>query len=81
MSGVEALARALCIAEGVDPDNHRSPSLAPHYVNTARRILADPGPLLAGLAEAGVLAVEHVGRYHPHPPRTRYTTGWVATDG
>lgn len=62
MSGVEALARVLSVADGREPDAHdpmmlglRAYSMWERYTEQAERILADPGPLLRALAEAGVL--------------------------
>lgn len=58
MSGVDALARVLEPYETfVDTDGHLSTRILSGQT-IAERILADPGPLLAALAEAGVLEVE-----------------------
>lgn len=55
MSGVEPLARVLEPYETfVDTDGHLSTRILSGQT-LAERILADPGPLLAALAEAGVL--------------------------
>lgn len=56
----EALARALCSADGLDPDARERGAgpLWEHYQTQAALILADPAPLLAALAEAGVLTEE-----------------------
>ena len=57
-SNTEALARALCAAAGLNPDVLVVPLGLTRYWQQAERLLADPGPLLAALAEAGVLTVE-----------------------
>lgn len=80
MSGVEALARLLFIAAnahmppawhdmawadmgGSEPADERA-----EYEMLAERILADPGPLLAALAEAAVLTeVYSLARHDPQP--------------
>ena len=66
--GVEALARVLRVAAG--DDEHR---MILNMSNTrsgrqARNLLANPGPLLAALAEAGVLTeVYSLARHDPSP--------------
>lgn len=55
MSGVERLARVLCQAM------HVGPCPCALHVHSVERILADPGPLLAALAEAGILREEPSG--------------------
>lgn len=63
--GVEALARVLCAADGYKPewplalDDGRARWET--YTRPAERILADPGPLLAALEEAGILHEESYG--------------------
>lgn len=49
----EALARALCSADGLDPDARERGAgpLWEHYQTQAARLLANPAPLLAALAE------------------------------
>ena len=60
MADTEALARVLCAADGEDPDKvvRGLTQDRPAWTfnrEQAERIVADPGPLLAALAEAGVL--------------------------
>lgn len=84
MSGTEALARALGAKYGVE-----------YRRDVAERILADPAPLLAALAEAGVLREElmhgcscgddevpwiQVPGEHEMADLSRYVTDWEATD-
>lgn len=87
----EALARALCSADGLDPDARERGAgpLWEHYQAQAARILADPAPLLAALTEAGVLTEEAApatdmvpingrnGRMIIVPGRHRYVTDWT----
>ena len=92
MSGVEALARALhSLTDGLDgegtatwPDPAHREVYALAVEEVAQAILADPGPLLAALAEAGVLTSEESprimgrnGRMTVVPPRRRYVTEWA----
>ena len=53
MSGVEALARVLAVADGSSAAG--GPIPLPSHAGQAENILADPGPLLAALAEAGII--------------------------
>ena len=99
MSGVEALARVLCTAEGIKPDWPVSMTGGRQQwelrAGHAERILADPGPLLAALAEAGVLREEAAhGSWDPdesawivwpnpsphRAPMRRYVTEWRPAD-
>lgn len=81
---MSALARVLCSADGLDPDARERGAgpLWEHYQAQAARLLADPAPLLAALAEAGVLTEEEEYRwdqttYSRETPQRRYTTDWV----
>lgn len=81
MSGVEALARVLEPYETfVDTDGHLSTRILSGQT-IAERILADPGPLLAALAEAGVLTEVTAPAYygmdgeaHPMPHTGEHET-------
>ena len=73
----EALARVLW------GNGNTGTDVAGSYADQARRILANPGPLLAALAEAGVLTSEESprimgrnGRMTVVPPARRYVTEW-----
>ena len=73
----EALARVLCSADGLDPDAHERGAgpLWEHYQTQAVHILINPAPLLAALAEAGVLREWTTGS--PLGPQRRYVTDWT----
>lgn len=73
MSG-EALARALALSDGWQADVDGDTAWM-SYLDPAERILADPGPLLAALAEAGVLREWTTDS--PLGPQHRYTTDWT----
>lgn len=92
MSGADALARVLSgyRRTAIDTDQVKVPDLM-----SAERILADPGPLLAALSEAGVLATERlewvrdsygevpleaVGEISEPYWKSRYVTEWRPTD-
>ena len=63
MSGVDALARALALYAQRNPGRK-----AYRYATQAERLLANPGPLLEALAEAGVLhEVYALARHDPQP--------------
>lgn len=54
----EPLARVLASAEGINLDHTPFPLGMTRYWASAKRILADPSPLLAALAEAGALETD-----------------------
>lgn len=78
MSGVEALRLAL-LEYAISEDRSHAVS----HGEQAERILADPAPLLAALAEAGVLR-EECGKTFSTThvrwvPERRYVSEWEAT--
>ena len=80
----EPLARVLCAADGEAPDNvvHGLSQDRPAWTfnrEQAERILADPGPLLEALAEAGVLHRQSRRLQRGGPREVRYAT--VEPDG
>lgn len=76
---MSALARVLCSADGLDPDARERGAgpLWEHYQAQAARLLADPAPLLAALAEAGVLTEEEEYRWDQTTPQHRYVSAWT----
>ena len=78
----EALARVL-LEYAISDD--RTHAITHH--EQAERIVADPGPLLEALAEAGVLLDEHGQKWHggfgmtpSRVPMRRYVTDWQEAD-